>query len=107
MLQNFKDCRVLVKGAGDLATGVAWRLWRTGFPVAMTELAQPLALRRRVAFAEAVFAGETTVEGITARREQDTSGALEAWSQGVIPVVVDGEADLRQLLRPEVVVDAT
>ena len=88
MLQNFKDCRVLVKGAGDLATGVAWRLWRVGFPVVMTELAQPLALRRRVAFAEAVYAGETTVEGITARREPDASAVLAAWSQGVIPVVM-------------------
>ena len=106
-MKSIKDCQVLVKGAGDLATGVAWRLWRAGFLVVMSELERPLALRRCVAFAEAVYAGETTVEGITARRVQASSTVLEAWAQEVIPVVVNGEAPLHEHLRPEVVVDAT
>jgi xanthine dehydrogenase accessory factor len=102
----FEDCRVLIKGAGDLASGVAWRLWRAGFPLAMTELPQPLALRRCVAFAEAIYAGETIVEGITARRVEGASAIPGAWAQGVIPVLVDSQADLLARLRPEVVVDA-
>jgi xanthine dehydrogenase accessory factor len=102
----FEDCRVLIKGAGDLATGVAWRLWRAGFPLAMTELSQPLALRRCVAFAEAIYAGETSVEGVTARRVEAASAIPGAWAQGVIPVFVDSQADLLARLRPEVVVDA-
>jgi xanthine dehydrogenase accessory factor len=102
----FEDCRVLIKGAGDLASGVAWRLWRAGFPLAMTELPQPLALRRCVAFAEAIYAGETSVEGITARRVEGASAIPGAWAQGVIPVLVDSQADLLARLRPEVVVDA-
>jgi xanthine dehydrogenase accessory factor len=106
-MQSIQDCRVLIKGAGDLATGVAWRLWRAGFPVVMTELAQPLALRRCVAFAEAVYAGEATVEGIKARRVQDPSAVSEAWAQGVIPVVVNVEISLYEHIKPEVMVDAT
>jgi xanthine dehydrogenase accessory factor len=106
MTHSFEDCRVLIKGAGDLATGVAWRLWRAGFPVVMTELAQPLALRRRVAFAEAVYSGETTVEGLTARRIEGASAVLEAWRQRVIPVIVNGEWTVGERINPEVVVDA-
>lgn len=103
----FEAYRVLIKGAGDLATGVAWRLWRVGFPVAMTELAQPLAIRRCAAFAEAVYAGETTVEGVTARRVESPAAVEEAWAQGFIPVLVDAAASLLAYLRPEVIVDAT
>lgn len=103
----FEDCRVLIKGAGDLATGVAWRLWRAGFPLAMTELAQPLAIRRGVAFAEAVYAGQVTVEGITARVADGVQDVLKAWEEGVIPVMVDGSAVLIAGLKPGVLVDAT
>ncbi|MCB0251268.1 MAG: molybdenum hydroxylase, partial [Anaerolineae bacterium] len=58
---------VLIRGAGDLASGVAWRLHRCGFPVVMTELPAPLVVRRTVAFAEAVYSGETFVQGTHAR----------------------------------------
>jgi xanthine dehydrogenase accessory factor len=102
----FEDCRVLIKGAGDLATGVAWRLWRAGFPVAMTELDQPLAIRRCVAFAEAVYAGQTTVEGVTAWRVEGLTAALETWVLGGIPVLVDKDQALQSELKPEVLVDA-
>jgi len=103
----FEDCRVLIKGGGDLATGVAWRLWRAGFPLAMTELAQPLAIRRCVAFAEAIYAGQVTVEGITARRADGVPDVLKAWAEEVIPILADGSSILLAGLKPEVVVDAT
>ena len=57
--------RVLIKGAGDLATGIACRLHRSGFQVAMTEIEQPTTVRRTVAFSTAVWDGEAAVEGIT------------------------------------------
>jgi xanthine dehydrogenase accessory factor len=60
------DGLVVVKGAGDMATGVAVRLHRAGLRLLMTEIAAPTVVRRSVAFAEAVFAGETTVEDIDA-----------------------------------------
>ena len=62
---------ILVKGAGDLATGTAVRLHRAGFQVVMTEVAQPTAVRRTVAFSQCMYDGQTTVEGITARRAAD------------------------------------
>lgn len=80
---------VLIRGGGDLASGVALRLHRAGMRVLITELPQPLVIRRLVSFAEAVYAGETPVEEITARQVTDIHGIHEAWSQRVIPVLVD------------------
>jgi len=59
---------VLIKGAGDLGTGVAARLWRCGFGVILAEIAEPTVIRRTVAFAEAVYAGRAVVEGIEEMR---------------------------------------
>jgi xanthine dehydrogenase accessory factor len=100
------DTLVLIRGAGDLATGVAARLQRCRFPVVMTELPQPLVVRRTVAFAEAVYEGEVRVEGILARRVDDVAAARLALSQGAIPVLVDPEAACRTELAPAVLVDA-
>ncbi len=99
------DIRIIIKGAGDLATGVAYRLWRAGFPVALTELAQPLAIRRAAVFAEAVYAGRVVLEGIEARRVEDPAQAEAAWQAGVLPVLVDATPALIAALRPEVIVD--
>lgn len=100
------DIRVVIKGAGDLATGVAARLWRSGMAVVMTELERPLTIRRTVAFSEAVYEGETTVEDLTARRVADVGGVHVAWQAGVIPVLVDSSAASGAVIRPQVVVDA-
>ena len=62
---------VLIKGAGDLATGAAVRLYRAGIPVVMTEVAQPTAVRRTVAFSQCMYDGAAQVEGISARRAED------------------------------------
>jgi len=101
-----KTVRVVVKGGGDLASGVAWRLWNSGFQVVITEVAQPTAIRRAVAFAEAVWEGETVVEGVRARRVSGADEAKAAWSQGILPVVVDPTARIAAELRADVVVDA-
>jgi len=117
---------ILIKGAGDLASGVAWRLHRAGFQVVMTEIPQPTAIRRAVAFAQAVYDGETTVEGVTARclpltpspegpagegarppEPPPLVGRVEALlQQGIIPVLVDPQARAVEWLHPQVVVDA-
>jgi xanthine dehydrogenase accessory factor len=97
---------VLIRGAGDLASGVAWRLQRCGFPVVMTEIARPLVVRRTVSFAEAVFAGQATVEGVLARRAADVAEARRLLVEGVIPVLVDPAAACRSELQPAVLLDA-
>jgi xanthine dehydrogenase accessory factor len=58
---------ILLRGGGDLASGVAIRLWRVGLKVVITELLNPMAVRRKVAFSEAVYKGVTVVEDIRAR----------------------------------------
>ncbi len=78
---------VLLRGAGDLATGVAWRLKRAGFGVVMCELEHPLTVRRAVAFSTAVVEGSVTVEGMRAVRASVTEAITLAHSD-VVPVVI-------------------
>lgn len=96
---------VLVRGGGDLASGVVLRLHRAGMRVVVTELAQPLAVRRTVSFAEAVYEGVWEVEGVRARRVEadQVAAALEA---DEVPVVVDPHLDILKTLPFLVVVDA-
>ena len=98
---------IAVKGAGDLATGVIHRLTRSGFAVIVTELAQPTALRRTVAFAEAVPLGEMTVEGVTARRVQTLEEARALLSRQEVPVFVDPSGTLLHMVRPYALIEAT
>lgn len=97
---------VIVKGGGDLGTGVAWRLHRCGFRVLVTETARPTVIRRAVAFASAIYEGSITVDGVTARRVEDEAGIRAAWAADEVPVVVDPEAEWVRRLRPQAVVDA-
>ena len=109
-MNMFKDGQaplVALKGAGDLATGVIHRLVRAGFPVMAAELPQPTVLRRTVAFAEAVTAGEMTVEGLTAQRADSVEEILAALNKGFVPVVVDPDGILRKQMQPTVLVEAT
>jgi xanthine dehydrogenase accessory factor len=79
---------VLIRGGGDIASGVALRLHRAGYRVFITELAQPLAVRRTVSFSEAVYEGECTVEGVTARKAETDSEANDLLQNGIIPVLI-------------------
>ena len=100
---------VLIRGGGDLASGVAVRLYRAGLRIIITELPQPLAVRRTVSFSEAVNTGEVTIEGIRARRVTDAGDSLrvlQILSKGSIPVLVDPEASSAQGLHPTVIIDA-
>ncbi len=102
----FPDTFVLVKGAGDLGTGVAWRLHKAGFPVVITELDQPLVVRRTVAFASAVYDESIAVEGVTARLAPSFEAARDLLAKGNIPVLVDPETRAREFFQPAVLVDA-
>lgn len=97
---------VLVKGAGDLASGCALRLHRAGFAVAMTERPDPRAVRRTVAFCEAVAAGRTVVEEVEARLAPDAAAARRLSARGIVAVLVDPETRCLAALRPAAVVDA-
>jgi xanthine dehydrogenase accessory factor len=98
--------KVLVRGGGDLASGVAWRLHQSGFRVVITEIREPLAVRRKVAFCEAVYDGQCAVEGVRAVLVTGPEQVDTVWDQGFIPVLVDPEATSRNFVKPEVIVDA-
>ena len=102
----FPSIRVAIRGGGDLATGVAYRLHRCGFPVLITELPSPLMVRRAVSFGSAVIEGALTVDGIEARRADSLEEAIAIQSDNVIPVLVDPEAALLAEYAPTVLVDA-
>lgn len=96
---------IVIRGGGDLATGVALRLYRSGMDVVICETAVPTSIRRTVCFSEAVRLEEMMVEGVTARRAvlEEVPALLAA---GIIPVLVDPEGACIPGLRPDAVVDA-
>jgi len=104
-LLHMSSVRVLVRGGGDLASGVAWRLHQSGFRVVITEIPEPLAVRRAVAFCEAVYDGQSTVEGVKAVLVKGPEQVNAVWEQGSIPLLVDPRAESRHPLNPEVIVD--
>ena len=101
-----RETRILIKGGGDLASGVALRLYRAGFPVIMTEIGHPLMVRRTVSFGEAIYNGESIVEGVRARHAPDAAAVPAILAEGTIPVLVDPDAVCRHALSPAVIVDA-
>lgn len=97
---------VLIRGAGDIATGIALRLHRSGMQVVMTDLPRPTAIRRTVCFSPAITHGETVVEGVRAVRAEDAGTARACLAQGAIPVLPDPDCRCRDELRPDSLVDA-
>lgn len=101
---------VLIRGAGDLATGVALRLYRAGLRVMMTEVEAPLAVRRTVSFSEAVFSGTAEVEGVRAGLAEEIHTIGQILQNDEIPIIVDPDLERLQAaadaVMPRVVVDA-
>jgi len=97
---------VIIRGGGDLATGVAVRLFRAGFSVIILEIDHPTVIRLPVSFARAVYEGEAIIEGIEAVLISSWEKAKETIKQGKIPVLVDPEGYCIEKLSPAVLVDA-
>lgn len=104
--QSTRNKLVLIRGAGDMATGVAARLFNSGFHVIMTESAQPTTIRHSVAFSQAVFNGSTRVEDITARLAHSYDDALKIAEHGEVAILVDPGCECLATLQPHYVVDA-
>lgn len=97
---------VLIRGAGDLASGIALRLFHARMRVVMTDLPRPTAIRRTVCFSQALLHGKMTVEDVTAEAARSPQEALEILQKGSIPVIADPEGACIAELKPDVVVDA-
>ena len=105
--------KILIKGAGDLATGIAVRLFRCGYNILMTDIAVPTTVRRTVAFSRAVYDGHCEVEGIEgvlANEQQEAERQLQQIEQlqadRKIAVIVDEKTDILKDYQPDVLVDA-
>lgn len=98
--------KVLIRGAGDIASGIALRLHRAGMQVVMTDLPAPTAIRRTVCFSQAILLGEMTVEDVTAHRADSVEEAESLLRRGLIPVLADPDCACRAQLRPDALVDA-
>ncbi|MBI5249892.1 MAG: EF2563 family selenium-dependent molybdenum hydroxylase system protein [Desulfomonile tiedjei] len=104
---KLSDLKILIRGAGEMATGCACRLHSSGFfRILMTEIDKPLAVRRAVSFCEAVHEQTWTVEGIEAIRIHDVREIFDVWERRVIPVLVDPRASSAKTLKPDILLDA-
>lgn len=98
---------IVIRGGGDLGSGVAHTLHRCGFQLLILEVQNPLVVRRTVSFARAVIDGEAVVEGIRAIKVSTKDEILKQWHQENIPVMVDPAGVILKDVHPAVVVDAT
>ena len=98
--------KIWIRGAGDLATGIALRFFRSGFDVIMSDIAVPTTVRRTVAFSPAVYTGETSVEGITGKLCENISMIDTVIESGCIPVIVDPSGEIMKEYKPDIIVDA-
>lgn len=97
---------ILIRGAGDLATGIACRLFRSGFSVVLTDIARPTTIRCTVAFSAAVYKGEVTVEGIRAKLAKSAEEVASITRGGKVAVLIDPEGKTIPVLKPHALVDA-
>lgn len=101
-----RDDLIVVRGGGDLATGTIHRLWSAGLRVLVLEAKHPAAIRRQVSLCEAVYEGETTVEGLRAVRVESLEAAEAVWAENAVPVLVDPKGSCLKQARPAVLIDA-
>ena len=97
---------IVIRGAGDIATGIALRLFRSGIKIVMTDLPQPTSIRRTVCFSEAIRHGSATVEGVEAVLARDAAEAKTLAESGRVAVLADQQADCVRELKPDALVDA-
>jgi xanthine dehydrogenase accessory factor len=105
--KSLNELIVVIKGAGEMATGIAHRLYMAHIKnIVMTEIPEPISVRRTVAFSEVVFDGEMTVEGVHAELIQAVDKAQDIWQKRRIAVIVDPQWTIVNTLKPDIVIDA-
>jgi xanthine dehydrogenase accessory factor len=105
---DMKDLTIAILGAGEMATGIAHRLYSSNLKrIVMSDIAAPIAVRRKVSFCEAVYEKKMTVEGLKGVLVADLSDLSAVWDDGAIGILVDENASFVPVLKPDVVIDAT
>ena len=103
---NLTELVVLIKGGGEVASGVAHRLCHAHFRVCLTEIPRPQAVSRGVTFSEAVYDNEKEIEGVTGVLVNSLAGIWKAWASNRIPIIVDPEGKIKDTLKPDIFIDA-
>ena len=103
---NINNSLIIVRGGGDIASGTIAKLYKSGFSVLILEIDAPSAIRRNVAFSEAVYQGTQTVEDLTCHLAKDLEQATQFLNQGKLTILVDSDASSIKILKPLAVVDA-
>ncbi len=101
------DKIIIVRGGGDIATGIICRLHKVGFKVIILEVEQPTAVRRNVALSEAIYQGQWTVEGVTSFKIVDVSECEKVWRNNRVPILIDPEMQTLSLIKAHCLVDGT
>ena len=96
---------IIVRGGGDIATGTIYKLHQSGYPVLVTEIANPSAIRRQVAFSEAVYEKSYTVEGVTCYFAENLTQAYDLMEHGKIALMTDPVGAVIREVKPAAVVD--
>lgn len=103
---DFKNIKVLVRGAGDIASGIAWNLHFVGFNVCCTDVEKPSCIRTEVSFSTAIYDGSKTIDGTTCVYVKDTSEIEKMWDDGKIALISDEKANILKEFKFDVVVDS-
>lgn len=98
--------KVIIRGGGDLATGVAEVLYQSGFKILILDIAKPSSIRRSVCFSEAIYDGETKVEDIICKKVENENEIESCWDKKIIPIMVDEKGEIIKKIKPDVVVDS-
>ncbi|MFW5790168.1 MAG: selenium-dependent molybdenum cofactor biosynthesis protein YqeB [Bacillota bacterium] len=104
-IRNLKDINILLKGGGDLASGIGYRLKRAGFNLLIIEKPEPTAIRRTVSFASAIYQAEVEIEGVTGKKVMNFKELEKCWNQDKIPVTTTEATDLLAGFNPDIIID--
>ena len=98
--------KVVIRGGGDLATGVAEVLYQSGFKILILDIEKPSSIRRSVCFSEAIYDGVTKVENIICKKVENENDIEKCWNEKIIPIMVDEKGEIIKKIKPNVVVDS-
>lgn len=97
---------VILRGGGDVGTGIAYRLFKAGYKVIVLDIEKPSLIRRTVSFSEAIYSGKIVVEGVKAVLTKNIDEVYEAIDCGFVPVCIDPNMDILNIIKPLAIVDS-
>lgn len=100
------DIKVVVRGGGDIASGVINRLYKMGVKVLVLEIEKPNFIRRKVCYGQAIYDKEYELEGAVSKFADSIEDIEKIWNENKIPVYIDPEMKVVDIIKPDAVVDA-